>query len=138
MKVEKWITFLILIFILMIAVFNVIGSLTMLIIEKEKDITTLRNIGASESMIKQIFLLEGWLVTIVGAAIGTVIGVTLCLLQQHFGFIKLSDSTGESAFIVNAYPVQVEASDIFLILTTILFIGLFVAWIPTRYIHKQQ
>ena len=110
----------------------------MLIIEKEKDITTLRNIGASESMIKQIFLLEGWLVTIVGAAIGTVIGVTLCLLQQHFGFIKLSDSTGESAFIVNAYPVQVEASDIFLILTTILFIGLFVAWIPTRYIHKQQ
>ena len=120
MKVEKWITFLILIFILMIAVFNVIGSLTMLIIEKEKDITTLRNLGANNQTIKQIFLLEGWLITIVGTAIGVVVGVTLCLLQQYFGFIKLN------------------IWDILLIIVTILFIGLFVAWIPTKYIHSKN
>lgn len=138
MKVEKWITFLILIFILMIAVFNVIGSLTMLIIEKEKDITTLRNLGANNQTIKQIFLLEGWLITIVGTAIGVVVGVTLCLLQQYFGFIKLSDSAKESAFIVNAYPVCVNIWDILLIIVTILFIGLFVAWIPTKYIHSKN
>ena len=138
MKVEKWITFLILIFILMIAVFNVIGSLTMLIIEKEKDITTLRNLGANNQTIKQIFLLEGWLITIVGTAIGVVVGVTLFLLQQYFGFIKLSDSAKESAFIVNAYPVCVNIWDILLIIVTILFIGLFVAWIPTKYIHSKN
>jgi lipoprotein-releasing system permease protein/zinc transport system substrate-binding protein len=138
MKVEKWITFLILIFILLIAVFNVIGSLTMLIIEKEKDIITLHNLGATEKMIQQIFLLEGWLISIVGAVAGLIIGVTLCLLQQYFGFIKLSDSANENAFIVNAYPVQVEMSDILLILATILLIGLLVAWFPTRYINSKN
>lgn len=138
MKVEKWITFLILIFILLIAVFNVIGSLTMLIIEKEKDIITLRNLGATEKMIQQIFLLEGWLISIVGAVVGLIIGVTLCLLQQYFGFIKLSDSANENAFIVNAYPVQVEMPDILLILATILLIGLLVAWFPTRYINSKN
>lgn len=138
MKVEKWITFLILIFILLIAVFNVIGSLTMLIIEKEKDIITLHNLGATEKMIQQIFLLEGWLISIVGAVTGLIIGVTLCLLQQYFGFIKLSDSANENAFIVNAYPVQVEMPDILLILATILLIGLLVAWFPTRYINSKN
>lgn len=138
MKVEKWITFLILIFILLIAVFNVIGSLTMLIIEKEKDIITLHNLGATDKMIQQIFLLEGWLISIVGAVAGLIIGVTLCLLQQYFGFIKLSDSANENAFIVNAYPVQVEMSDILLILATILLIGLLVAWFPTRYINSKN
>lgn len=138
MKVEKWITFLILIFILLVAVFNVIGSLTMLIIEKEKDIITLHNLGATEKMIQQIFLLEGWLISIVGAVAGLIIGVTLCLLQQYFGFIKLSDSANENAFIVNAYPVQVEMPDILLILATILLIGLLVAWFPTRYINSKN
>ena len=138
MKVEKWITFLILIFILLIAVFNVIGSLTMLIIEKEKDIITLHNLGATEKMIQQIFLLEGWLISIVGAVTGLIIGVTLCLLQQYFGLIKLSDSANENAFIVNAYPVQVEMPDILLILATILLIGLLVAWFPTRYINSKN
>ena len=138
MKVEKWITLLILIFILLIAVFNVIGSLTMLIIEKEKDIITLHNLGATEKMIQQIFLLEGWLISIVGAVAGLIIGVTLCLLQQYFGFIKLSDSANENAFIVNAYPVQVEMPDILLILATILLIGLLVAWFPTRYINSKN
>ena len=138
MKVEKWITCLILIFILLSAVFNVIGSLTMLIIEKEKDIITLHNLGATEKMIQQIFLLEGWLISIVGAVAGLIIGVTLCLLQQYFGFIKLSDSANENAFIVNAYPVQVEMPDILLILATILLIGLLVAWFPTRYINSKN
>lgn len=138
MKVEKWITFLILIFILLIAVFNVIGSLTMLIIEKEKDIITLHNLGATEKMIQQIFLLEGWLISIVGAVAGLIIGVTLCLLQQYFGFIKLSDSANENAFIVNAYPIQVKMPDILLILATILLIGLLVAWFPTRYINSKN
>ena len=89
-------------------------------------------------MIQQIFLLEGWLISIVGAVAGLIIGVTLCLLQQYFGFIKLSDSANENAFIVNAYPVQVEMPDILLILATILLIGLLVAWFPTRYINSKN
>ncbi len=138
MKIEKWITFLILSFILLIAIFNVIGSLTMLIIEKKNDIQTLRNLGANSRLIRMIFLLEGWLITVFGALSGLVIGLILCLIQQFFGILKLNNGGTPDAFIVDAYPVYVEWSDIFLILFTVLFIGFIVVWYPTRQLRKSS
>ncbi len=132
MKIEKWITFLILSFILLIAVFNVIGSLTMLIIEKKNDIQTLRNLGANSRLIRTIFLLEGWLITVFGALLGLITGLILCLIQQFFGIVKLNTGEMPDAFIVDAYPVYVQGVDIFLILFTVLFIGFVVVWFPTR------
>jgi ABC-type lipoprotein release transport system permease subunit len=136
MKIEKWITFLILSFILLIAVFNVIGSLTMLIIEKKNDIQTLRNLGANSRLIRTIFLLEGWLITVFGALLGLVIGLILCLAQQFFGILKLNTGGMPDAFIVDAYPVYVQWTDIFLILFTVLFVGFVVVWYPTRQLKK--
>lgn len=138
LKVEKWITFLILFFILMIAVVNVIGSLTMLIIEKENDIRTLGSLGASNRTIKEIFVLEGWLISATGAVAGTIIGLTLCLLQQIFGFIKLSNNGFNDAFIVDSYPVVVNGWDIIIILFTILLVGLVIAWFPAKYINSED
>ena len=137
MKIEKWITFLILSFILLIAVFNVIGSLTMLIIEKKNDIQTLRNLGANSRLIRTIFLLEGWLITVFGALLGLVIGLILCLAQQFFGILKLNTGGMPDAFIVDAYPVYVQWTDIFLILFTVLFVGFVVVWYPTRQLKKE-
>ena len=136
MKIEKWITFLILSFILLIAVFNVIGSLTMLIIEKKNDIQTLRNLGANSRLIRLIFLLEGWLITVFGALFGLVTGLILCLIQQFFGILKLNSGGMPDAFIIDAYPVYVEWSDVLLILFTVLFIGFTVVWYPTRQLKK--
>jgi len=138
MKIEKWITFLILSFILLIAIFNVIGSLTMLIIEKKNDIQTLRALGANSRLIQTIFLLEGWLITVFGALLGLVTGLILCLIQQFFGIVKLNTGGMPDAFIVDAYPVYVQWSDIFLILFTVLFIGFVVVWYPTRQLKKAS
>ena len=138
MKIEKWITFLILSFILLIAVFNVIGSLTMLIIEKKNDIQTLRSLGANSRLIRTVFLLEGWLTTAFGAMLGLVIGLVLCLMQQIFGIIKLNNGEMPDAFIVYAYPVYVEWPDISLILFTVLFIGFVVVWFPTKQLKKSS
>ena len=138
MKIEKWITFLILSFILLIAVFNVIGSLTMLIIEKKNDIQTLRNLGANSRLIRMIFLLEGWLITVFGALLGLVIGLILCLMQQYFGILKLNSGGMPDAFIIDAYPVYVIWTDIFLILFTVLSIGFLVVWYPTRQLKKSS
>ncbi len=132
MKIEKWITFLILSFILLIAIFNVIGSLTMLIIEKKNDIQTLRNLGANSRLIRTIFLLEGWLITVSGAVLGLITGLILCLIQQFFGILKLNTSGIPDAFIVDAYPLYVQWTDIVLILFTVLSVGFVVVWIPTR------
>ncbi len=133
LKVEKWITFLILTFILLIAIINVIGSLTMLIIEKTSDISTLRCMGADETTIRHIFVLEGWFTTAFGAILGVVIGLALCLLQEQYGLIKLGNGNDQT-FIVDAYPVNVQAADIAAILGTVLILGFLVAWLPTRYI----
>lgn len=138
MKIEKWITFLILAFILFIAVFNVIGSLTMLIIEKKEDIRILRSLGADSFLIKTIFLLEGWLITAFGAILGLIAGLALCLIQQHFGILKLDNGGLEGAFIVEAYPVLVEWPDVFLILFTVLTIGFLVVWYPTRQLKNVK
>jgi lipoprotein-releasing system permease protein/zinc transport system substrate-binding protein len=137
MAIEKWITFLILSFILLIAVFNVISSLTMLIIEKKNDIQTLRNLGANSRLIRTIFLLEGCLITAFGALLGLVIGLILSLMQQFFGIVRLHSGGGmPDAFIIDAYPIHVEWSDILLILFTVLFIGFVVVWYPTRQLKK--
>jgi ABC-type lipoprotein release transport system permease subunit len=133
MKIEKWITYLILSFILLIASFNIIGSLSMLIIDKKDDIQTLRNLGANRQMIKRIFLFEGWLISIVGAIGGIVAGTLLSLLQQYFGFLKMG-----SGYVVDAYPVVTKVSDILLVFFTVLIMGFLAAYYPVRYIKTKQ
>ncbi|MDP4238612.1 MAG: ABC transporter permease [Bacteroidota bacterium] len=132
MKIEKWITYLILCFILLIASFNIIGSLSMLIIEKQTDIETLRNLGADNQLIKRIFLLEGWMISAVGAISGIILGALLCLLQQHFGILKLG-----SGYVVDAYPVLTKVTDLLLVFVTVLVMGLLAAYYPVRYIRSQ-
>lgn len=135
MQIEKWMTFLILSFILLIALFNVTGSLSMLMIEKRDDVSTLRSLGANDKLIRQIFLFEGWMISAAGAIVGTLIGVVLCQLQQQFGFIKLGDASG--SFIIDAYPVRVVLSDVLLVLVTVLIMGLLAAWYPVRYFGRK-
>lgn len=137
MKIEKLMTMLLLCFILLIASFNVIGSLSMLIIDKQADTLTLRNLGADQQLVQRTFLLEGWLITLIGAAVGLVAGLTICLLQQHFGWLKLGDGTD---FVISAYPVVVKPTDILLVIAMVLSIGGLAAWIPTRkfVINPQQ
>ena len=134
MRSEKWAIFLILTFILIIASFNIIGSLSMLIIDKKKDILTLRNMGAGNRLIKRIFLVEGWLISVLGSITGLFLGTAISWIQQRFGVIKL---TGSGSFIIDAYPVQVEMLDIILIWITVLFIGLIAARYPVQQISKK-
>jgi lipoprotein-releasing system permease protein len=134
MKSEKWAIFLILTFILIIASFNIIGSLSMLIIDKKKDILTLRNMGAGNRLIKRIFLMEGWLISVIGSVTGIFLGTAISWIQQRFGVIKLS---GSGSFIIDAYPVQIEAFDICLVWVTVLFIGLIAARYPVQQISKK-
>jgi lipoprotein-releasing system permease protein len=133
MKIEKWITYLILCFILLIASFNIIGSLSMLIIDKKGDIETLRNLGANNDLIKRIFLFEGWMISGVGAFIGICLGALICLLQQYFGLLKLG-----TGYVVNAYPVVTNIEDILLIFITVLLMGFLAAYYPVRYIKIKQ
>lgn len=133
MQIEKWITFLILSFILLIASFNIIGSLSMLIIDKKNDIQTLRSLGADNRLVRRIFLLEGWMISLVGALSGILLGTALCLLQEHFGFLKLG-----TGFVVDAYPVVTNFMDIVLVFVTVLLMGFLAAWYPVRYIKKMD
>ncbi|WP_280746652.1 ABC transporter permease [Parabacteroides sp. PF5-9] len=135
MQIEKWMTFLILTFILAIAIFNIVGSLSMLMIEKKEDVRTLRNMGADEPLIRRIFLFEGWMISGFGALIGIILGVILCILQQELGLIRLGQSA--EAFIVDAYPVQIVFSDILIVFITVLGIGFLAAWYPVRYLGKR-
>jgi len=137
MKLEKLISYIFLTFILLIACFNVVGSLSMLIIDKKKDVITLRHLGASDRLIGQIFLLEGRLISLFGALIGIVLGVGLCLLQQHFGFITLGAGAAEGAFVIDAYPVQVEALDVLLVLGTVLLVGWIAVWYPVKLLTRK-
>jgi ABC-type lipoprotein release transport system permease subunit len=133
-NIEKWITYLILCFILLIAIFNIISSLSMLIIEKKDDIEILKNLGANNKLIKQIFLLEGWLITIIGTIIGLFFGIVLILIQQHFGILKL----GGENYIVDAYPVILKFSDVIIVFISVLIMGFWAARYPVRYISKQN
>lgn len=132
MKIEKWITFLILCFILLIASFNVIGSLSMLIIEKKQDIETLRSIGANNLTIRYIFLFEGWLIAIVGSLSGIILGSILCVAQEKIGFLKLG-----SGYVVDSYPVVTNVTDVLLVFITVLLMGFVAAWYPTRNLNRD-
>jgi len=132
MKIEKWITFLILSFILLIASFNIIGSLSMLIIDKKTDIQTLKSLGADNHLIQQIFLFEGWLISIAGALSGILMGTMICLVQEHFGLIKLG-----AGYVVDAYPVLTDPTDILSVFVTVIVMGFLAALYPVRYINKK-
>lgn len=134
MKIEKLVSYLFLIFILIIACFNIVGPLSMLIIDKRNDVMSLRNMGANDRQITRIFLLEGYMISCFGAVSGVVLGILLCFLQQQFGLISLGSS---GSFVVEAYPVSVHAGDVILILLTVLAIGFASIWYPTRFLSKR-
>ena len=129
MKSEKWATFLILTLILIIASFNITGSLSMLIIDKKEDIRILSNLGAGKLLIRNIFLLEGWLISFIGSLAGVIFGTAICLAQEYFEIIKIG---GSGTFVIDAYPVLYQIEDILLVWLTVLLIGFFASYIPSR------
>jgi lipoprotein-releasing system permease protein len=135
MQIEKLISYIFLTFILMIACFNIIGSLSMLIIDKKQDAVTLRNLGANERQISNIFMIEGRMICLLGAVIGIVIGLTLCYLQQEFGLIRFGNSEG--SYIIDAYPVSVHALDIIVVFITVIAVGFLSVWYPVRHLSKK-
>ncbi len=134
MQSEKWYIFLILTFILIVASFNVIGSLTMLIIDKKEDIIILRSLGSSLKTIRRIFFLEGWMISLIGALAGTGIGLFICWLQETFGLLRLGQS---GSFVVDYYPVDIQMLDVLGVFVTVLAIGFIAAWYPVRYITRK-
>ena len=135
MKIVKLIAYIFLTFILMVACFNIIGSLSMLIIDKKDDVVTLRNLGASDRQITQIFLFEGRLISAIGAIIGIALGLLLCWIQQTYGIISLGSSEG--SFVVNAYPVSVHPLDVIIIFLTVLAVGFLAVWYPVHYFSRR-
>ncbi len=134
MKIEKFISYLFLTFILMVACFNVIGSLSMLILDKRDDVVTLRNLGADNKLIGRIFMFEGALIGISGAVIGIVVGILLCLIQERYGIISLGNGGN---FIVDAYPVSVHWQDVVVILLTVIVVSFASVRYPVRYLTKR-
>ena len=130
MQIEKVLAYLFLTFILLVACFNIIGSLSMLIIDKKADVQTLRNLGADNRTIARIFLFEGRMISAIGAIVGILLGLLLCWLQQQFGLVSMGESSG--TFVVNAYPVSVHYGDVFIVLVTVLVVGWVAAWYPVR------
>lgn len=133
MKSEKLAVFLILLFILLIASFNIIGSVSMLIIDKKEDIGIYQALGMTKEKIISIFKLEGNLITGFGALIGLILGTILCLLQEHYGFITL----GNGSYIVSAYPVKVVTSDVLIIMITVITIGYIASYFPVKYLVNK-
>ena len=132
---EKWAIYLILSFILIIATFNIIGSLTMLIIDKRDDITILHHLGADNNQIKKIFFYEGIMITLSGAVTGLLLGLLICWAQQTFGLVKLS---GSGNFIIKYYPVHLEVLDFIYVFLTVFIIGWFASWVPSRQVIKRM
>ena len=135
MKIEKYIAYIFLTFILAVACFNIIGSLSMLIIDKKNDVVTLRNMGATDKQITRIFLFEGRMISVIGAVAGILIGLLLCWLQQEYGLVPLGRSSG--SFVVDAYPVSVHPEDIVVVLLTVIAVGFASVWYPVRYFAKR-
>lgn len=135
MSIEKMIAYIFLTFILVVACFNIIGSLSMLIIDKKNDVVTLRNLGANDKQITRVFLFEGRTIAVIGAVIGIGLGLLLCFLQQQYGFVRLGDSEG--SFIVDAYPVSVHYSDVAIIFVTVIAVGWLAVWYPVRALSKR-
>lgn len=130
MQIEKWVTFLIMIFILLIATFNVVGSLSMLIVDKREDIQTLKKLGADDSFVRRVFLYEGWLIVGVGACVGVLLGIGVCWLQQTFGLLRLGNASG--TFIVDAYPVKLVFTDVLWVVAALSLIGFLATYYPVR------
>ena len=135
MRIEKLFAYVFLTFILMVACFNIIGSLSMLIIDKKNDVITLRNLGATDGQIRRIFLFEGRMISAAGAVIGIVLGLILCWLQQTYGLVQLGDQAGN--FVVNAYPISVHPENILLIFLTVILVGWLSVWYPVRYMSRK-
>ena len=135
MKIEKLMAFSFLTFILVVACLNIIGSLSMLMIDKKKDVVTLRNLGASDRQIVRVFLFEGRMISVAGAVIGILVGLLLCWLQQQYGLVKLGGS--DASFIVNAYPISVHYLDVFLVFLTVVAVGWLAVWYPVRYFSRR-
>ena len=135
MNIEKAIAYIFLTFILLVACFNIIGSLSMLIIDKKDDVATLRHMGADDRLIERIFLFEGWLISTLGAVLGIVLGLGLCLAQQHFGLLKLGQSSGN--FIIDAYPVSVRATDVVAVFVTVALVSFAAIWYPVRRLTRR-
>lgn len=135
MQSEKYTTYLILILILIITSFNIVGSLTMLILDKKEDIAILQSMGADRKTIRNIFLFEGWLISLLGALIGTIAGLAVCQAQISYGLVKLSG--GVSSFVIDAYPMKIVSSDILLIVLSVSLIGFLAAWYPVRFISEK-
>ena len=134
MQGEKYAVYLILILILVIASFNIVGSLTMLIIDKKEDIAILQSMGAGKILIRNIFLFEGWSISLLGALIGTVVGIAICQAQITYGFVKLQ---GGGSFIIDSYPMKIIPMDILLIFCSVILIGFLAAWLPVKYISGK-
>ena len=135
MSIEKLMAYIFLTFILVVACFNIIGSLSMLIIDKKNDVVTLRNLGANDKQITRVFLFEGRMIAVIGAVIGIGLGLLLCLLQQQYGFVRLGESEG--SFIVDAYPVSVHYTDVAIIFVTVIAVGWLSVWYPVRALSKR-
>ena len=135
MRIEKLISYLFLTFILLVACFNIIGSLSMLMIDKREDVKTLRSMGADDRLVRRIFMLEGGLISLAGSLVGIALGVLLCWAQQRFGLIAMG--AVEGSFIVESYPVSVHLSDIAVIFLTVLVVGWLAIWYPVRYLTRN-
>lgn len=135
MKIEKLIAYIFLTFILVVACFNLIGSISMLIIDKRNDVVTLRNLGANDSQIVRIFLFEGRMISTLGALAGIAVGLLLCWIQQQWGLVGLGRSSG--SFIIDSYPVSVHPEDVVVIFITVLAVGYAAVWYPVRYFSRR-
>ena len=136
MQIEKFMAYIFLTFILIVACFNIIGSLSMLIIDKKKDVETLRCLGADDRQIKRIFLFEGRMISALGALLGIGVGLLLCWLQQMYGLVKMGERSG--SFIINAYPVSVHYTDVLFVFITVMAVGWIAVWYPVRYFTRVK
>jgi ABC-type lipoprotein release transport system permease subunit len=132
LKSEKWWTFLILAFIIVIGTFNIVGSITMLMIEKKKDMSVLTVMGADSNLVRKIFLTEGFFIGLIGAVSGLLLGLLICYLQIKYQFVPFSEG-----FVVKSYPVKIMFSDVVYIFSTVMFIGFLAAWYPVRSFTKN-
>lgn len=135
MAIEKLIAYFFLTFIVLVACFNIIGSVSMLIIDKRDDVATLRTLGANDRLIVRIFLFEGRFISVLGAIIGVVLGLLLCWAQQTFGLLRLGESSG--SFIIEAYPVSVHWQDVLAVFATVIAVGFLSVWYPVHYLSKR-
>ena len=135
MNIEKMMAYVFLTFILVVACFNIVGSVSMLIIDKRDDVATLRHLGATDRLVFRIFLYEGRFIAVLGAAVGVLLGLLLCWLQQTFGLVRLGGQEG--SFIIDAYPVSVDAVDVLLVFATVVVVGFVSVWYPVRYLSRR-